>query len=303
MSSAGIESRSGLRSYDVARWRDWVPLFDRVHSAGPLSTLRQTTPAAASGDNETHVSPGDHHVLLCWRGPMRRVDHKVAGRFTSANFGCSMLTLLPAGTDSWWLSTPEAADGVVHVHLDPAFGDMIAEAEGLTRGAELPALSGFIDPLLAATADQLIASLAPGLTPSRLLWETAATSVALRLGSFGGRQATPLLLKRGDWRIRRSIEEIEARIAEDLGLVELATAVGLSPSHYALLFRSTVGMSPHAWLVKRRIERACEMLCSPELAITDIALALGFSSSQHFATTFRKHCGVPPSIWRSQRLL
>lgn len=105
-----------------------------------------------------------------------------------------------------------------------------------------------------------------------------------------------------DWRIRRTLEQIEAQLGEDISLAMLAAAVDLSPSHYSALFRSATGSSPHAWITRRRIERACEMLAQPHVSVTDVALSLGFSSPQHFAVAFRSHVGATPTGWRRQQL-
>lgn len=144
-----------------------------------------------------------------------------------------------------------------------------------------------------------------GDPPSRLEMEARALLITERLLRRYHMGKTPIgLVSRRAiaWRIRRSLEEIEARLADDVGLTELAAAVGLSPSHYATLFRAATGMPPHAWLMKRRIERACELLMNTSSNVTDIAFALGFPSSQHFATMFKKHLGTTPSEWRRQRL-
>lgn len=58
-------------------------------------------------------------------------------------------------------------------------------------------------------------------------------------------------------------------------------------------------VSAHAWTVGR----ASELLMNPAITITDIAFSLGFPSSQHFATMFRKHMGATPSDWRRARML
>ena len=105
-----------------------------------------------------------------------------------------------------------------------------------------------------------------------------------------------------DWRVRRSLELLEARIADDIGLAEIANEAGLSSTHFAAVFRAATGMPPHRWLMKRRVERACGLLHDPGRPITDIALACGFSSSQHFATAFRKYMDTTPSAYRRERL-
>ncbi len=57
--------------------------------------------------------------------------------------------------------------------------------------------------------------------------------------------------------------QFEGRLGEDIGLAELAAGVDLSPSRLTALFRAATGLSPHAWLVQRKIERACDLLRDP----------------------------------------
>ena len=299
---AGIAAESGIASYDAARWDDWVPQLDCVRSAGPLATLRQLVPHNASGENETHVGAFPANALIFFFGKPRRVQCQMDGREFDLQCGPGTAMLLPGCIESFWLSTPESAHNVFHLHLDDGFCRTLLTQEGLS--ATFAPNAEIKDPFLTATAEALLESLLGPAEPTRLYWETTATSVVLRLAHLSRRNhAPPRYGADCDWRIRRSIEEIEARLHEDLGLIELAAAVGLSSSHYAGLFRAATGMPPHAWLVKRRIGRACELLMSPRISITDIAFALGFPSSQHFATTFRKHIGATPSEWRRARML
>lgn len=102
------------------------------------------------------------------------------------------------------------------------------------------------------------------------------------------------------WRERRVVEYLEARLAEDMSLAELAAVAGLSPNHFCTAFRITMGEPPHRWLVRRRIERARDLLADPRLSVTDVALAVGFGSSAHFATAFRKIVGTTPSAYRRE---
>ena len=104
-----------------------------------------------------------------------------------------------------------------------------------------------------------------------------------------------------DWRVRRVMERMETEIGSDVGLRELAADVGLSPSHLSAVFVATVGVSPHRWLLRRRVERAGELLALTRYSITDIALSCGFSSSQHFATVFKAQKGCTPTDFRNGR--
>jgi len=77
-------------------------------------------------------------------------------------------------------------------------------------------------------------------------------------------------------------------------LADLARVSGVSPTHLAELFTRDVGMPPRRYLLQVRIERAQQELAQRVVPITTLALELGFSSSQHFATTFRRLTGQSP---------
>jgi len=297
-----LHARSGLSDYDAARWTDWVPRLERTHSAGGMSTLLQVVPAGARGANEVDVARSLSETILFFVEGGGQLDYRIGNRPYRATTRRWSGALLPTGIDSWWASTGEDVPRVFNLYLDRQLLVDIAQADSMpaTDLAPMPLID---DPLLSGLAQMVYNDLAQPHPPSRLIWDTYAQALALRLLRLNGRVTPGVAALATDWRIRRSIEEIEARLHEDLGLMELAAAVGLSPSHYASLFRSATGMPPHAWLVKRRIERACEMLTSPAVTITDIAFALGFASSQHFATMFRKHTGVTPTEWRRRRMM
>jgi transcriptional regulator GlxA family with amidase domain len=88
------------------------------------------------------------------------------------------------------------------------------------------------------------------------------------------------------------------RIESDISLVELANECRLSRSHFARAFKKTTGQSPHVWLMQRRVQNAKRLLTESESAISDIALACGFSDQSHLTKVFSKLTGAPPGAWR-----
>lgn len=79
----------------------------------------------------------------------------------------------------------------------------------------------------------------------------------------------------------------------------LAGELGVSESHVYRVFRQMHGQSPAAYIERLRIDQACLLLVQqPDRAVTDIAFDLGFKTSQHFATVFKKCTGHTPSQWR-----
>ncbi len=99
--------------------------------------------------------------------------------------------------------------------------------------------------------------------------------------------------------LRRVFDYLNDQLHESPSLEELADIAGYSPFHFARLFKSTVGVSPHQYLTKQRIQRAQFLLARSDLSITTVATDLGFDSSSHFAAAFRQAVGVTPSAFRS----
>lgn len=98
--------------------------------------------------------------------------------------------------------------------------------------------------------------------------------------------------------LRRVTSLIEDRLTEDLGLAELAFEVGLSPSHFSSLFRKTTGLSPHQYIVQRRLEHAQRLLSSTRLSIGEIAATVGFYDQSHLVRQMRRVMGVTPTYIR-----
>lgn len=143
-----------------------------------------------------------------------------------------------------------------------------------------------------------------------LAWRLATESAVVTLGVALLRAKARLerapgraSVKRAcDWRVRRVMERMETEIGSDISLRELASDVGLSPSHLNAVFVATAGVPPHRWLLRRRVERARELLMRTRRSITDIALSCGFSSSQHFSTAFKTQEGCTPTEFRNGQM-
>jgi AraC family transcriptional regulator len=91
---------------------------------------------------------------------------------------------------------------------------------------------------------------------------------------------------------------IEEHLAERLPITALARLVRLSPYHFCKVFKQSFGIPPHRYQINRRIERAKPLLAEPAISVTDIGLAMGFSSPSAFATAFRKATGLTPIAYR-----
>jgi AraC family transcriptional regulator len=103
------------------------------------------------------------------------------------------------------------------------------------------------------------------------------------------------------WQLKRVMARIKDDLSHDLSRRDLADLVGLSPFHLCRAFVCSTGLPPHKWRLRRRIERAERQLELTDRPVTDIALDLGFATSQHFAAAFKRATSVSPSTYRASR--
>ncbi len=101
-------------------------------------------------------------------------------------------------------------------------------------------------------------------------------------------------------RIGDVLEFIDAHFARELSLVVLARVARTSPYHFARLFKTSTGTSPHRYVVWRRVQEAKHLLAERDLSIADIAQACGFATQSHLATVFTEYVGVTPRAYRSR---
>jgi AraC family transcriptional regulator len=94
------------------------------------------------------------------------------------------------------------------------------------------------------------------------------------------------------------LEFVDANLCDDLSLDVLADVIGMSPSQFVRSFKTTVGQTPHAWLITHRVNRAKELLTNTKQSIAHIALDCGFNSQSHMTTLFSKHLGTTPKQYR-----
>lgn len=140
------------------------------------------------------------------------------------------------------------------------------------------------------------------IEPTNLLldsWAVILSDVLLRrLSRHGERHGRASFGKIPGRAVASVIDYIDTNIDQDLRLASLASVAAMSVFHFARSFEETVGVSPHRYVLARRIARARAMLKSSEIELAHVALACGFSSQTHFTTAFRQMLGVTPGRYR-----
>lgn len=99
--------------------------------------------------------------------------------------------------------------------------------------------------------------------------------------------------------LRRVLDFIEEQLAGPIRLPELAQVAGLSRAHFARAFRNEVGVTPHVYLMQRRVERALDLLQRTPMRMVDIADATGFADHSHMTRTFNRYLRASPVMIRT----
>jgi AraC family transcriptional regulator len=157
--------------------------------------------------------------------------------------------------------------------------------------------------------DEMIMHLGLSLLPiletpnavSRLFTDHITLALASHVAqTYGGMQAAPKLTKGGlaPWQVKLSQEMIAANLSGSTALHEIATACGLSVSHFSRAFHRSTGLPPHKWLLEARVETAKTMLRGGDAALSTIANACGFVDQSHLSRVFARRVGLSPAAWR-----
>jgi AraC family transcriptional regulator len=241
-----------------------------------------------------------HLLIASHRAERRDGETFVEGlpRSTRREFS-QKLTFVPAGGEFFGWQEPKALTRVSYFYID-SNGPLIDPALSAGEPDLRPRLF-FDDPALWSTAAKLTQEIERGARADQFYVEALSVvlvSELLRLSrdDFGSEAQS-----RGGlaaWQRRAVDEQIEAHLAEPLSLLALSEMVRLSPRHFARAFKQSFGQPPHQYQLSRRIDRAKDLLGRNDMSVTEIAVALGFSDTSAFSTTFRRFAGGTPRDYR-----
>ena len=116
--------------------------------------------------------------------------------------------------------------------------------------------------------------------------------------SFASEHERPTRGGLAPWQINQSKSFIESNLSQTIKIRDIAEKVGLSGSYFFQAFRSTVGVTPHTYIVQRRVECAQRMILLTDRKLSEIALECGLSDQSHLTRLFRSVVGVSPGAWR-----
>ena len=105
------------------------------------------------------------------------------------------------------------------------------------------------------------------------------------------------------WQIVRVRAYIDSNLHRTIHIRDLSAVARRSPAHFSRKFKLAVGDSPHAYVVRRRLERACHLMMTSAEPLSEIALSVGFSDQAHLCRLFRQAFGRSPANWRREHAI
>ena len=100
------------------------------------------------------------------------------------------------------------------------------------------------------------------------------------------------------YKLQRTTAYIKDHLEQELSLATLAAVGEMSPAHFARLFKQATGLTPHQYVIARRMEQAKRLLIETNLSLSEIGLQVGCADQSHFTALFRLHVSLTPKAYR-----
>lgn len=237
------------------------------------------------------------HVLACGLSGATQGERWLDGKPSPETRQVGDLAIIPAGIAHRcnWASPAE----FMILALEPTVLQQVGQDWVKADRIELvPRYMNQQDGLLLALFSTLRAEAASAQIGSPLLIDSLKTTLAIHLlrhycatrpKPWGNRQGLPTAT------LQQVTEYIQAHLHREVRLVELAAIANLSPYHFLRLFKQSTGLTPHQYLLQRRIDQAQWLLQHSALSIAAVAVAVGFCDQSHFSRYFKRQVGATPS--------
>ncbi|AKG24673.1 hypothetical protein IJ00_15910 [Calothrix sp. 336/3] len=193
----------------------------------------------------------------------------------------------------------------IHLFLAPTLLDRTATELDLKDRIVLePKLSSGVDPVIQHIAIALKTSLEIDGTTTHLYADAMANALSVHLITRYSTHRTTLRQPQGGLskqQLKQVIGHIQDALDQEISLAELAQLVRLSPYHFSRLFKQSTGLSPHRYHIRCRIDHAKQLLMNRTMPLSEIAIAVGFSSQGHLNYHFKRWVGVTPMAFLREK--
>ncbi|MEM7501011.1 MAG: helix-turn-helix transcriptional regulator [Pseudomonadota bacterium] len=275
--------------------------LDARASAAELLTLEYFEAKPASMPTQAF---DQHHILLNLKDEPHRVENWRDGEHRDFTYRKHEIVVTPAGVESGWRWHAESK--VIVITLNPQRFERFAQSEVgvLLADSQLTSLPQFEDPDICHAGVMLKDALASKAQGSELIFESLARVFLVKLIQKYGLQEEAYAFSKSFTakHYKRVLDYVAVSYGTSIHVEDLAREAALSPSHFAQLFKQTIGMSPMQFVMAYRVEQARKRLAQRDMPMIDIAMSCGFADQAHFSRVFKQLEGEVPSKYRARLL-
>ena len=288
----------------VKKYQDVYPSSPLVRSDGQVRPLASELLSLEYFEAEPGRMPTEvfaqHHILINLREEPHRVENWRAGEHRDFTFRRSEIVVTPAGVESGWRWHERSK--VIVITLEPEKLERFAQSELgiLLTDRQLEDVPQFLDRDITDAGIMLLEALEQRIG-SAVMFESFARIFLTKLLQKYGRERDEERAFSAGFTARhykRVLDFVATHYGRSITLEEMAAEAGLSPYHFARLFKQTIGQPPYQFVLAYRIEQAKKLMADPTRPLVDIALACGFSDQAHFSRVFKRLSGSTPTAWR-----
>ena len=291
---------SGQQTHGIGQWagnKVWA------HSGGLGWRNLNATLATVNSWSGTLAPVHNYCLAFCVNRPAR-LRRRVSGarKEDTATLLPRQFLILPAHQASHW--ERQGSSEMLMIYLRHDMLERISREVFGHKEVQIALRLGATDPLLEQLALAVLRTLQqPDPMATNLYIDGLAMSIGAQLVHGHSRAASgpsgqgtwPTFAASGVERLR---EFIEASLDQDLSLEVLSEQSGVSVYALPRAFRNHFGTTPHQYVLARRVDRVRELLANTDRTICEVALAAGFSSQSHLASSFKIHTGMTPHSYR-----
>ena len=242
------------------------------------------------------------HLLAYRLSGVAKAQRWLGGAVNRSVTRSGSITVIPALRESAW--EIEGSGMLLYFFLPPELVRRVAEDEQAMGcgAASIVDRLGIHDQRIGDLALQFARELEQGTAGWSIYTEAITTQLAVLLArnhSGGGRRPTRLPGGMSLHVKRRVLDYVDANLAQDIALADLARVAGLAASHFSHSFRVTFGYAPYQYVLRERAHRARRLLETERMPLAEVALAAGFANQAHLTTLFKRVVGVTPAVYRA----
>jgi AraC family transcriptional regulator len=306
------------------------PTFNALSRAGEHVLVDKTTrrryPAASTGSLLLTSAPFGWSGIVVEQHrlpPAEMPEHSVIGHGISVNVSTQPTSFARTrGRDGWddrptnpghcriltygeshpsrWLQTYNE----VSLIIDPQFvADVVGDGLAADR-IEFISRHSIVDSVVADFAATFRVELAADAPNGVTYAESLTVSLVLHLLANYSVAKPKVPSPRGKlnaFQLRAVLECIASQLDDNVSLLTLARQAHISPFHFARLFRATVGVSPHQFVLRLRLERAVGFMKAGKMTLAQIAVECGFHDQPHFTRAFQRAFRITPAMYLRRR--